>query len=228
MKPGKSLKFLFDGEDEREITINNLVVAGWTGRNVEAMEAHILELEELGIARPSRMPTFYRCSVNQLTTDQDFQVIGNNSSGEIEFIILSLEDGYWIGLGSDHTDRVVEATDVTLSKQMCSKPIANTLWRFDDVKDHWDKLILQSTIKNDGIEELYQKGPVTTMRDPEELISLYTNGGKLNLGTLMFCGTLAVEGGVRPAETFHGSLKDVEMNRTIYFDYRAISLPAEE
>ena len=47
MKPGKSLKFLFDGKDEREITINNLVVAGWTGRNVEAMEAHILELEEL-------------------------------------------------------------------------------------------------------------------------------------------------------------------------------------
>ena len=72
MKPGKSLKFLFDGKDEREITINNLVVAGWTGRNVEAMEAHILELEELGIGTcpecnhsvtftPTRKSNIYVC-----------------------------------------------------------------------------------------------------------------------------------------------------------------------
>ena len=30
----------------------NLVIAGWTGRNVEALEAHIRELEALGVKRP--------------------------------------------------------------------------------------------------------------------------------------------------------------------------------
>ena len=136
--------------------------------------------------------------------DEEFQVIGENSSGEIEFIILSLDDGYWVGLGSDHTDRAVEAMDVTVSKQMCSKPIARTLWPFEDVRDHWDKLILRSSIFVEGKEENYQEGPVTTMRDPEELISLYTKGARLSVGTLMFCGTLAVSGGVRASDIFSG------------------------
>jgi len=222
------LDFLIDGKEARKVAVNQLVIAGWTGRNVDAMEAHIGELEELGISRPSKTPTFYRCSVDQLTMDQEFQVIGENSSGEIEFFILSLEDGYWVGLGSDHTDRIVEATDVTVSKQVCAKPIARSLWRYKDVIDHWDQLILKSTIVVDGNEEAYQEGPVTTMRDPEELVSLYTGGSKLPVGTLMFCGTLAVSGGVRPAEIFRGNLIDAKLNRTISYSYQALSLPPEE
>jgi hypothetical protein len=228
MTASKKLEFLMNGEDARTITINNVVIAGWTGRNIEAMEAHIAELQELGISRPSKTPTYYRCTVDQLTMEHEFQVIGNNSSGEVEFIIVSLEDGYWIGLGSDHTDRVVEASDVTISKQMCAKPIANTLWSYADVEEHWDDLMLKSTIIVDGKEEAYQHGPVTTMRDPKELISLYTDGGKLAPGTLMFCGTLAVAGGVRPGDVFQASLSDQKLGRTISYSYKAISLPPEE
>lgn len=228
MAAAKQLEFLMNGEEARSVTINNVVIAGWTGRNVEAMEAHIVELEALGVSRPTKTPTYYRCTVDQLTMDEDFQVIGEDSSGEIEFIIVSLEDGLWVGLGSDHTDRVVEATDVTISKQMCAKPIANTLWRYADVEGHWDDLMLKSTIIVDGKEEAYQEGPVTTMRDPKELISLYTNGGELAPGTLMFCGTLAVSGGVRPGEVFQASLIDPKLDRTISYSYRAASLPPEE
>ena len=228
MAAAKHLEFLMNGDEVRQVTINNVVIAGWTGRNVEAMEAHIKELEELGISRPSKTPTYYRCTVDQLTQDEDFQVIGTDSSGEIEFLIVSLDDGHWVGLGSDHTDRVVEATDVTVSKQMCAKPIARTLWRYADVEDHWDELMLKSTIIVNGKEEAYQEGPVTTMRDPKELISLYTDGGELAPGTLMFCGTLAVSGGVRPGEVFHASLSDAKLNRTINHSYKAASLPREE
>lgn len=224
----KQLEFLTDETTSRIVNVNNLVIAGWTGRNVDAMEAHISELEELGVSRPTKTPTFYRCSVDQLTMEEEFQVIGTDSSGEIEFFILSLEDGYWVGLGSDHTDRVIEATDVTVSKQMCAKPIARALWRYDDVVDHWDQLILKSTIIVDGDEENYQEGPVTTMRDPEELISLYTDGEQLSPGTLMFCGTLAVSGGVRSADTFQASLIDPKLDRNISYSYQAISLPPEE
>jgi hypothetical protein len=224
----KQLEFLTDETTSRIVNVNNLVIAGWTSRNVDAMEAHISELEELGVSRPTKTPTFYRCSVDQLTMEEEFQVIGTDSSGEIEFFILSLEDGYWVGLGSDHTDRIIEATDVTVSKQMCAKPIARALWRYDDVVDHWDQLILKSTIIVDGDEENYQEGPVTTMRDPEELISLYTDGEQLSPGTLMFCGTLAVSGGVRSADTFQASLIDPKLDRNISYSYQAISLPPEE
>ncbi len=224
----KQLEFFFNETTRRKVTVNNLVIAGWTGRNIKAMEAHISELEELGISRPAKTPTFYRCSIDQLTMEEEFQVIGTDSSGEIEFFVLSLEDGYWIGLGSDHTDRVIEATDVTVSKQMCAKPIAKNLWRYNDIVNHWDQLFLKSTIIVDGNEEDYQDGPVTTMRDPEDLISLYTNGGQLSHGTIMFCGTLAVKGGVRSADIFQASLIDLKMDRTISYSYRAISLPPEE
>ena len=40
--------------------IKNLVVAGWTGRNVAALEAHIKELEAIGVKRPKSVPIFYR------------------------------------------------------------------------------------------------------------------------------------------------------------------------
>ena len=89
MSVKKKLKFLIDGVTERTVVINSLIIAGWTGRNVEAMEAHISELEKLGVSRPTKTPTFYRCAVEQLTMEREFQVIGTDSSGEIEFFILS-------------------------------------------------------------------------------------------------------------------------------------------
>jgi len=228
MSAKKQLEFLIDGSTQRPVLINNLIIAGWTGRNIDAMEAHISELEKLGVSRPTKTPTFYRCAVEQLTMEREFQVIGTNTSGEIEFFILSLDDGYWVGLGSDHTDRVVEATDVTVSKQMCPKPIAGVLWRYDDIIDHWGDLSLKSSIIVNGREEDYQEGPVTTMIDPKDLISLYTNGSKLLSGTIMFCGTLAVSGGVRSADIFQASLIDPILDRKIDFAYQAISLPPEE
>ena len=228
MSVKKKLEFLIDGVTERTVVVNSLIIAGWTGRNVEAMEAHISELEELGVSRPTKTPTFYRCAVEQLTMEREFQVIGTDSSGEIEFFILSLDDGYWVGVGSDHTDRAVEVIDVTVSKQMCAKPIARELWRYDDIIDHWNNLTLKSSIIVDGKEEEYQEGVVMTMKDPKDLIALYTGGRKLLPGTLMFCGTLAVSGGVRAADIFQASLIDPILDRKIEFSYQAIILPSEE
>ena len=87
------------------VAIRNLVVAGWTGRNTEALEAHIKELEAVGVKRPKSVPIFYRNAVSLLTTAPEIQVVGDQSSGEVEFVLYSLADGLWIGVGSDHTDR---------------------------------------------------------------------------------------------------------------------------
>ena len=220
---------LTDG-DPRDITvtIHNLVIAGWTGRDREAMEAHMAELEAIGIARPKTAPIFYRTSEDLLTQDDTIRVVGDDSSGEVEFFVLSLNDGLWMGLGSDHTDRKVEAYNVTISKQACAKPISKELWRYNDVIDHWDQLILRSYAVEEGARILYQEGPVTTMLPAEELIGRYSpDTGDLAENTLMFCGTLAVQGGVRPMEAFEIELEDPVRGRKITHRYAIETLPNE-
>ena len=211
--------------DRREI--KHLVIAGWTGRNVEALEKHILELEALGVKRPKSTPIFYRVSADLLTTRPSIEVLGTGSTGEVEFVLFSLADGLWVGLGSDHTDRKAETIGVSLSKQMCAKPIAATAWRYEDVRPHWDQLMLRSDVRHGGERQLYQEGFVATMRPPEELIKLYTGGGTLPAGTAMFCGTLAVHGNIAFADRFEMELNDPVLGRTMSHAYTISTLPDE-
>ena len=126
--------------------VRHLVIAGWTGRDVNAVEAHIRELEAIGVKRPKNTPIFYRVAASLLTTDATIEVIGDRSSGEVECVVYSFDDGIWVGLGSDHTDRATEAFSVSISKQMCAKPVGTRLWRLEDVIAHWDALILRSYV----------------------------------------------------------------------------------
>jgi len=207
--------------------IHSLVVAGWTGRNLPALEAHIKELEALGVKRPKSVPIFYRNAASLLTTGAAIEAVGDKSSGEVEFVLFALDDGMWVGVGSDHTDRKAETINVSLSKQMCAKPVGPKLWRYDEVKPHWEKLTLRSFVSDGGKRRLYQEGPVSNMRSPEELIKLYTGGDKLKAGTAMFCGTFAVHGGFSYGGTFEMELDDPVLSRKLTHSYKTVSLPDE-
>ena len=207
--------------------IKSLVIAGWTGRNVAALEAHIKELEAIGVKRPKTVPIFYRVACSLLTTATFIEVMADKSRGEVEFVLFALDDGLWLGVGSDHTDRKAETIGVTLSKQLCAKPVGLTLWRYDEVKPHWDKLMLRSFVPDGGKRRLYQEGPVTNMRSPEELIKLYTGGDKLTPGTAMFCGTFAVHGDISYSGTFDMELEDPVLGRKLTHGYKIVSLPDE-
>ena len=68
------LDFLVEPEGQNiQVPIGDLVIAGWTGRDVEALEAHITELEQLGVPRPSSVPCFYRVGENQFTYTRKFR-----------------------------------------------------------------------------------------------------------------------------------------------------------
>jgi len=207
--------------------VESLVIAGWTGRNVAALEAHIKELEAIGVKRPKTVPIFYRVASSLTTTATFIEVMADKSSGEVEFVLFALEDGLWLGVGSDHTDRKAETVGVTLSKQLCAKPVGPTLWRYDEVKPHWDKLVLRSFVPDGGKRRLYQEGPVTNMRSPEELIKLYTGGDRLKPGTAMFCGTFAVQGDISYSGTFEMELEDPVLGRKLTHGYKIVSLPDE-
>ncbi len=190
-----------------------------------ALEKHIAELEALGVKRPATTPIFYRASAARLTTDEAIEVLGEASSGEAEFVLLQHGGRLWVGAGSDHTDREVEKYGVSVSKQMCDKPIAPAFWDYDEVAPHWDKLMLRAHIAENGGRVLYQEGPVTAMLDPLALIEKFAGKTGLAEGTLMFCGTLAARGGIRPSESFEFELEDPVLGRKIQQQYRVQTLP---
>ena len=208
--------------------IQHLVIAGWTGRDAAAVEHHIAELEKLGVKRPKTTPIFYRVAASLLTTAGAIEVAGSESSGEVEPVLVSRADGLWVTVGSDHTDRRLETVGVTLSKQVCPKPVAPSLWHFSDVSGHWDRLILRSHATIDGKRRLYQEGPVAMLRPPADLMARYLGrDGVLPAGSAMFCGTLGVIGGIAPAERFEIELEDPVLARRISHAYAVKPLPVE-
>jgi hypothetical protein len=196
------------------------VIAGWTGRDDVALKKHIMELAEIGVKPPKTTPIFYRVSASLLTYADSIQVSGLDTSGEVEFVLLSKKDGLWVTVGSDHTDRKAETIGVSLSKQLCQKPIARDAWRYDEVRPHWDRLVLRAWAD----DRLYQEGPVTAMRSPEDLMQRY---GNLPAGWAMFCGTLAAKGGIRPASIFRMELDDPVRKQKLKHEYRIDVLPVE-
>ena len=214
-----------NGSDSRDRRIDHLVIAGWTGRDQAAIQAHIEELAALGVPRPATTPIFYRVAAALLSTDDVLEMSGNTSSGEVEPVLVALEDGLWVGVGSDHTDRQAETVGITLAKQLCAKAVSPTLWRFADLAGHWDQLILRSYAVVGGSRRLYQEGTAALMLRPEDLIQRYTGKAALPGGTAMFCGTMAVKGGIAPADSFEMELEDPVLKRTIRHAYRVVPLP---
>ncbi|CAH1655201.1 conserved hypothetical protein [Hyphomicrobiales bacterium] len=214
------------GQTSREtIAVEQAVIAGWTGRDPIAREKHIAELEALGVRRPASTPIYYRVAARRLTTADRIEVSGGESSGEVEFALLRRAGRVFVGVGSDHTDRKVETYNITASKQMCDKPIAADLWDYEDVRNHWDSLILRSWAWFDGVRTLYQEGPVTAMLPPEEIVGGFSGGTALPENTVMFCGTLAAHRGIRPSQKFEYEVEDPVLDRRIRHCYEVIELP---
>lgn len=208
------------------VPVSQAVIAGWTGRDVAKMQAHIDELAELGVTPPSETPLYYRISASRLTTEDSIELPGDNSSGEAEWVLVQHGGELFVGVGSDHTDRTVEAYSVAVSKQVSDKPLAPALWPYDEVAGHWDKLVLRSFLADGTGEALYQEGPVTAMQAPADLIAKAPGGGeKLPDGTVLFCGTLTAIGGVRPTPRFRFLLEDPVLGRTLEHSYETITLP---
>jgi hypothetical protein len=211
----------------REVGIDDAIVAGWTGRDAAAVEKHIAELEALGVRRPATTPIFYRVAAARLTTATEIEVVGAHSGGEVEFVLLQHGGRMWVGAGSDHTDREVETYGVTVSKQMCDKPVAPVFWAFDDVAPHWDRLTLRAHVIENGERKIYQEGSVAAMLKPLDLIGRCALPAvpELPENTLMFCGTLAARGGVRPTERFEFEIEDPVLGRSIAHGYSVRILP---
>jgi hypothetical protein len=198
-----------------------LVIAGWTARDAAAVAHHIEELAAIGIAPPSTTPLYYRCGTALLTQAARIEVLGPDTSGEVEPMILRAAGRLWLGLGSDHTDRALERVSVAASKQVCPKPVARALWSLDVVRDRLDTMTLRAEIDEGAGWTTYQEGTLAAIRPLSELVE----GAGLPDGGAMLCGTLAAIGGVRPAARFRAALGDPATGAEIALDYATQALP---
>jgi hypothetical protein len=216
------------GESRAErVEVGRLTIAGWAGRDQAAIEHHIAELAELGVKRPSTTPCFYRLGAELLTQAEQIDVVGVKSSGEAECVLVQSPAGLLVTIGSDHTDREVEAYGVTVSKQVCPKPLARDAWRFDEVAGHWDQLELRAYALANGERRVYQQGSVASLLPAADLLAR----APLTPGAVMFCGTLAVQGGIvgmADGDALELELHDPILNRTLRHAYRVRALPIVE
>ncbi|MCY0385747.1 DUF2848 domain-containing protein [Robbsia sp. Bb-Pol-6] len=217
------------------VDIAELVIAGWAGRDPVAIQHHIAELAELGVAPPSTTPCFYRVGTALLTQAASVQMLGDDSGGEVECLLVAVAEGLLVTLASDHTDRRVEAYGVAVSKQVCAKPMGTDAWHYEDVRAHWDQLVLRAWFVTAApadpaapARRLYQEGPVSALLPPSELFARFAADGKLPTGTAMFCGTLAAIGPIatmRSGDALELELHDPVLQRSLRHRYAVATLP---
>ena len=206
----------------RAFPIENLVIAGWTGRDAASVQHHVEELAALGVPGPSTVPLYYRAGRNLVTQADRIQVVGAGTSGEVEPVLVRGDDGLYVTVGSDHTDRDTESYSIAVSKQGCPKVLARAAWPFAEVADHWDQLRLTATIDGDV---LYQDGATAEIRTPANLIEGYSATGDLPPGTVFMCGTVPAIGGIRASARFTMRLHDPVLDRSLTHTYHIDVLP---
>lgn len=204
-----------------EVAVSNCVVAGWTGRDQAAIDHHIEELAEIGVPGPSEVPLYYRVAAEQLTQSDHVQVLGGDSSGEVEPVLVATESGLYLTVGSDHTDRKVETYSIAVSKQMCPKVLAGVAWPVS-LEDDLDALVLEARATIGGVEVVYQTGTLALIRPLKDLVAGY---GGLAPGTVMLCGTVPVTGGIRPADRLALALSDPSTGLSLTHAYDIETLP---
>ncbi len=187
-----TIEFDIDGTGPVSAGIERAIIAGYTGRNRVAVQAHIDELAAIGISAPPQVPMFYPIPRELLTNDAAVEVAGSATSGEIEPVLIRLESGLFLGMGSDHTDRDVERRDIGESKASAPKPVSRRLVPFEDLETQWDDIELSCEL--DGA--LYQHGFLAELTHPRDLLREFTaRGNELRLGDAMFLGTMPLVSG---------------------------------
>ncbi|WP_031469304.1 DUF2848 family protein [Sciscionella sediminilitoris] len=190
------------GSEPFEVRPGRLIVAGYTARDEAAARAHIAELAEIGVPAPESIPVFFDLAPELLTTSANVPVSEANTSGEVEPVLIRHADRYYLGVGSDHTDRDLERTDIGKSKAVCPKPFGETVFALPDPIGGFDWDAVRARAEVDGLS--YQDGTLAVMRKPGELLELLFEAlGRIEGDLVVFCGTLPLlHGAFVPGETW--------------------------
>ena len=164
---------------QRTVKVEKLCLSRHASRDVEAVR-DVLDKKRAEGYSVHGNPSICRKSRYLLTQENEIEVQGPNTSGEVEFVLFVDGDEILISVGSDHNDRSLESLwtkalgkvyDSVKCKQMVPAVVARDAWRYDDVKDHWDTLKLKSfiTILSERIP--YQDFQLERLFNPDHYFS---------------------------------------------------------
>lgn len=221
-------KLTFDvvGGDSFTMDVKRVFNAGYAGRNQESVRAHIDELAELGVPAPSTTPTLYPVSNCLATTETTVQVQNAQSSGEMEYVLIHHGGRTYVTIGSDQSDRELEAHNVPKAKQCAPDVIASQVWDYDEVKDHFGDLKARCVVTKDGVDTLYMEGTVGDLLAPEDWADTMEQFGVAEDGNIFFSGCwVTIPDGFIYADRYRLTLTDEILDRSIELDYEVDFLP---
>jgi hypothetical protein len=199
-----------------------MINAGYVGRDQVEVRRHIEELAKKGIPVPSKTPTLFPVIARMLVRDPEIEVYSHKTCGEVEYVLL-IENAHtiYVGLGSDHTDRHLEETDIPRAKQICPNVISQKVWPLAEVEDHWDDLVIRSKIVCEGQEILYQEGKLELILSFKSLMEFVDSKVEGSLdGAIIFSGTIGtLTGGFLYGDRFMAELTDPKLKRKLELSY---------
>lgn len=217
----KGINLIVEGKGGRkslEFEVRTLFCGGYAGKDQEEVRKHVEELRRIGVPAPERTPIAYPVSSYLLTTDDEIEVQNEETSGEVEYVVLIGEDKLYVTVGSDHTDRELEKISVPKAKQMYPKVIPKVVWLYDEVKDHWDELVIRSYVVKEGERKLYQARPLEALIDVKTLMNVV---GECGPGWVLFSGTIpTVDSELVYADEFEMEMHDPVLGRRIAHSYK--------
>ena len=145
----------------------------------------------LGVARPKTTPIYYR--VAAVAADHSHH--RSRRPGKIKWRGRTRADPRGqSGFGSASVPITpTERSRLTASprrKQMCDKPMAPELWPFDDVRDHWDSLVVALLDRRGRrAAACTRREPLAAMLPPDAIIAGFaSNGSNWPRGRRCFVG----------------------------------------
>ena len=223
----KTIDFFIDGDQSKKISfeVKRQVNTGRTSRDTGDVMKHVEELKKQGITLSGTDVAYHVKLTDRITTANEIELLhpGVQTSGEIEPAFLIDPSGsIYVTIGSDHSDRNLQTFSSQLAKQVYDNVLSPTVWRYEDVIGHWDDIIMESYIKEDGEEQLYQKGTLAEMLRPE----VFLEGNKARMADGDLSGSVIL-GGTFPTLTgelnfsyyFRMVMTDPVLNRKIEHTY---------
>ena len=230
---------------QRTFQVGSVSGARFSSRDVEGMRCQLDEIiaHDGHYTRATRTnPSIFRIGCYLLTQDGEFEVQGPLTGSEAE--VVAIRDGgqIFISIGSDQCDRELDFLFPDKPKQMCPHPIASTAWPYEEVKDHWDQMRIDSQVKVRGHTVQLQDTSVDTQVDLDYLLAMDTVKS-LPDAMVLYCGAVpfqkdAIAEAIKrydlPPQTMHGTgdhvlvrLHDPVLGRTIEHRFRAVPIGDE-
>ena len=222
-----SVRFRMADGSRREVAVQYVLNAGFTGRDTEQVQHHVDELAALGVPAPAQIPTLYPLPAHLVAQADAIQVGHARTSGEAEWALVVGEsvDDLMLTAACDHTDRDLEVHGIGWSKQTSPDLLGRLAWYLPDVVDELDRFTLRAWVAHGPTELLVQDGSLAQLLPPTYWIERLKAHSLLRPGTVLLGGTVPMVPGVDQfADAWRVELTDTR-GRTSRLAYQLEKLP---